>query len=55
MPYKVAAPDSYLAITGMGIKNVRITKAAFVWPFQRCMRFRSVSPSQTRRASQAVK
>ncbi|KAK4101252.1 hypothetical protein N658DRAFT_425951 [Parathielavia hyrcaniae] len=41
--YKVAAPDEYLAITGMNIKNVKITKAAWVWPFQRCMRF-SVQP-----------
>ncbi|KAJ9149859.1 Flotillin-like protein 1 [Pleurostoma richardsiae] len=43
MSYKVAAPDEYLAITGMGIKNVKITKATWVWPFQRCMRF-SVQP-----------
>ncbi|KAL2157309.1 hypothetical protein VTH06DRAFT_6247 [Thermothelomyces fergusii] len=41
--YKIAAPDEYLAITGMGIKNVKITKAAWVWPFQRCVRF-SVQP-----------
>ncbi|KAI1165914.1 hypothetical protein F5B18DRAFT_134679 [Nemania serpens] len=43
MSYKVAAPDQYLAITGMNIKNVLITKAAWVWPFQRCNRF-SVQP-----------
>ncbi|EJT79376.1 flotillin domain-containing protein [Gaeumannomyces tritici R3-111a-1] len=43
MSYRVAAPDEYLAITGMGIKSVRITKAAWVLPFQRCMRF-SVQP-----------
>ncbi|KAH6845686.1 hypothetical protein B0I37DRAFT_190640 [Chaetomium sp. MPI-CAGE-AT-0009] len=41
--YRIAAPDEYLAITGMGIKTVKITKAAWVWPFQRCMRF-SVQP-----------
>lgn len=41
--YRVAAPDEYLAITGMGIKQVKICKAAWVWPFQRCMRF-SVQP-----------
>jgi len=41
MMYKIAAPDEYLAITGMGIKDdIKITKAAWVWPFQRCMRFR---------------
>ncbi|KAI1396872.1 hypothetical protein F4819DRAFT_113120 [Hypoxylon fuscum] len=43
MSYKVAAPDEYLAITGMNVKNVFITKAAWVWPFQRCTRF-SVQP-----------
>lgn len=41
--YKIAAPDEYLAITGMGVKSVKICKAAWVWPFQRCMRF-SVQP-----------
>ncbi|KAK1981128.1 SPFH domain/Band 7 family protein [Colletotrichum cereale] len=43
MSYRVAAPDEYLAITGMSVKTVKITKAAWVWPFQRCMRF-SVQP-----------
>ncbi|OAA35987.1 SPFH domain/Band 7 family protein [Beauveria brongniartii RCEF 3172] len=43
MSYQVSAPDEYLAITGMGIKNVRITKSAWVWPLQRCTRF-SVQP-----------
>ena len=41
--YIVAAPDQYLAITGMGITNVKICKSSWVWPFQRCMRF-SVQP-----------
>ncbi|CAI4220142.1 unnamed protein product [Parascedosporium putredinis] len=44
MSYRIAAPDEYLAITGMGVRNeVKITKAAWVWPFQKCMRF-SVQP-----------
>ncbi len=43
MSYKISAPDEYLAITGMGIQNVKITKAAWVWPLQRCTRF-SVQP-----------
>ncbi|KAH9896223.1 hypothetical protein F4778DRAFT_772138 [Xylariomycetidae sp. FL2044] len=43
MSYRIAAPDEYLAITGMHIKTVLITKAAWVWPFQRCTRF-SVQP-----------
>ncbi|KAI5862447.1 hypothetical protein GGS23DRAFT_597665 [Durotheca rogersii] len=43
MSYKIAAPDEYLAVTGMNIKNVLITKAAWIWPFQKCTRF-SVQP-----------
>jgi flotillin len=43
MSYKVSNPDEYLAITGMGIHTVKITKAAWVLPFQRCKRF-SVQP-----------
>ncbi|KAK8107504.1 SPFH domain/Band 7 family protein [Apiospora kogelbergensis] len=43
MSYRIAAPDEYLAITGMGVSNVLISKAAWVWPFQRCRRF-SVQP-----------
>jgi len=38
--YRVAAPDEYLAITGMGVKTVKIVKSAWVFPFQRCTRFR---------------
>ncbi|KAH8885321.1 hypothetical protein GQ53DRAFT_365733 [Thozetella sp. PMI_491] len=41
--YSIAAPDEYLAITGMGIRTIKICKAAWVWPFQRCVRF-SVQP-----------
>lgn len=40
--YKVSAPDEYLAITGMGIATVKISKSALVWPFQRFIRFRYV-------------
>ena len=43
MSYRIAAPDEYLAITDLNVKNVRITKAAWVWPLQRCYRF-SVQP-----------
>ncbi|CAG9997109.1 unnamed protein product [Clonostachys byssicola] len=43
MSYRISAPDEYLAITGMGVETVKITKAAWIWPFQRCMRF-SVQP-----------
>ncbi|KAL2755387.1 hypothetical protein ACRALDRAFT_2041764 [Sodiomyces alcalophilus JCM 7366] len=53
MSYRIAAPDQYLAITGMGVKTVKITKAAWVWPFQRCMRF-SVQPHDYARNLQAM-
>ncbi|KAI9902206.1 hypothetical protein N3K66_004023 [Trichothecium roseum] len=43
MSYRISAPDEYLAITGMGVRTVRITKASWVLPFQRCARF-SVQP-----------
>ncbi|KAF4451238.1 hypothetical protein F53441_5781 [Fusarium austroafricanum] len=43
MSYRISAPDEYLAITGMGVKTVKITKAAWVWPLQRCTRF-SIRP-----------
>ncbi|KAF4947198.1 hypothetical protein FSARC_14017 [Fusarium sarcochroum] len=43
MAYRISAPDEYLAITGMGIKTVKITKATWVWPLQRCTRF-SIRP-----------
>ncbi|KAH6999773.1 hypothetical protein EDB80DRAFT_619236 [Ilyonectria destructans] len=43
MTYRISAPDEYLAITGMGIPTVKITKATWVWPLQRCTRF-SVQP-----------
>ncbi|KAL1884064.1 hypothetical protein Daus18300_000173 [Diaporthe australafricana] len=41
--YRVAAPDEYLALTGMGIDLVKISKSAWVYPFQRCTKF-SVQP-----------
>ncbi|CAG8951239.1 hypothetical protein HYFRA_00007987 [Hymenoscyphus fraxineus] len=41
--YNIASPDEYLAITGAGIRTVKITKSAWVWPFQRCQRF-SIQP-----------
>ncbi|ROT35113.1 hypothetical protein SODALDRAFT_321176 [Sodiomyces alkalinus F11] len=53
MSYKIAAPDQYLAITGMGVKKIKITKAAWVWPLQRCMRF-SVQPNDYARNLQAM-
>ncbi|KAG6116421.1 hypothetical protein E4U14_000211 [Claviceps sp. LM454 group G7] len=43
MSYKISRPDEYLAVTGMGVRTVKITKACWVWPLQRCTRF-SVQP-----------
>ncbi|KAE9380264.1 putative Flotillin-like protein 1 [Stipitochalara longipes BDJ] len=43
MVYTIASPDEYLAITGAGIKTLKIVKSAWVWPFQRCQRF-SIQP-----------
>jgi flotillin len=41
MGYTIAAPDEYLAITGMSVKLVKICKKAWVWPaVQKCTRFR---------------
>ncbi len=37
--YRIASPDEYLAITGAGIKSVKICKSGIVWPLQRCMKF----------------
>ncbi|KAH7410758.1 hypothetical protein BKA64DRAFT_361768 [Cadophora sp. MPI-SDFR-AT-0126] len=37
--YIIASPDEYLAITGAGVKTMKIVKSSWVWPFQRCKRF----------------
>jgi flotillin len=39
MSYKIANPNEYLAITGAGIKSLKICKKAMVWPWQRCQTF----------------
>ncbi|KAG4432874.1 hypothetical protein IFR05_011648 [Cadophora sp. M221] len=44
MVYTIASPDEYLAITGAGVKTLKIVKSAWVWPFQRCNRF-SIQPN----------
>lgn len=33
--YKVANADEYLAITGAGIKDIKIVKASWILPFQK--------------------
>ncbi|OBT47813.1 hypothetical protein VE00_01576 [Pseudogymnoascus sp. WSF 3629] len=37
--YTIAQPDEYLAITGAGVRTVKIAKKGFIWPMQKCMRF----------------
>ncbi|KAK0120097.1 hypothetical protein ONS95_011510 [Cadophora gregata] len=41
--YQIASPDEYLAITGAGVKTMRIVKSSWVLPFQKCKRF-SIQP-----------
>ncbi|TVY54844.1 Flotillin-like protein 1 [Lachnellula cervina] len=43
MRYSIATPDAYLAITGAGIKTIKIAKSGWIFPFQRCRKF-SVQP-----------
>jgi flotillin len=33
--YKVADPDQYLIKTGLGIKDISVSKQGFIWPFQK--------------------
>lgn len=33
--YTIAKPDEYLAITGAGVRTVKIAKKGFIWPMQR--------------------
>ncbi|KAL2069716.1 hypothetical protein VTL71DRAFT_14395 [Oculimacula yallundae] len=42
--WTTAEPDQYLAITGAGIKTLKIVKSAWIWPLQRCKRF-SIQPN----------
>ncbi|KAL5578277.1 hypothetical protein UlMin_019976 [Ulmus minor] len=37
--YRVAGPSEYLAITGARVRDIKLSKKAFVWPFQKCYRF----------------
>lgn len=53
MYYSISDPSEYLAITGSGIDNVRITKKAFVWPLQRAHRI-SIQPFDLSLSLQAM-
>lgn len=37
--YRTAGPSECLAITGKGIKDVKLAKKAMIWPLQKCVRF----------------
>ncbi|KAJ3093493.1 hypothetical protein HK100_006581 [Physocladia obscura] len=39
MRYVIADPNQFLAVSGQGIRTVRVSKKALVWPTQRCVRF----------------
>lgn len=53
MWYHVSEPNSYLAITGAGIEKVRITKKAFVYPFQKMTKL-SITPFDFSMSLQAM-
>jgi hypothetical protein len=53
MVYTIASPDEYLAITGAGIKTVKITKSAWVWPLQRVRAIQDMSLMPTLTPSSA--
>ncbi|KAM0714783.1 hypothetical protein Q7P37_009247 [Cladosporium fusiforme] len=53
MWYHVSEPNSYLAITGLGIENVRITKKSFIMPFQKVTKI-SITPFDFSMALQAM-
>ena len=41
--YKVSNPNQYLVRTGLGIKDIKISKQGFQWPFQK-YKFISMEP-----------
>lgn len=53
MWYHVSEPNSYLAVTGVGIDNVRITKKCFVMPLQKVTKI-SITPFDFSMALQAM-
>lgn len=53
MWYHVSEPNSYLAVTGVGIETVRITKKCFILPFQKVTKI-SITPFDFSMALQAM-
>ena len=35
MQYRIASANEYVVVTGNGVENLKITKKALVWPFQK--------------------
>lgn len=35
--YKISKPEQFLVRTGLGIKDMSISRTAIVWPFQDCV------------------
>ena len=53
MWYHVSEPNSYLAVTGMGIDKVRIVKKCFIYPFQKVTKI-SITPFDFSMSLQAM-
>lgn len=53
MWYHVSEPNSYLAVTGVGVESVKITKKAFILPFQKVTKI-SITPFDFSMALQAM-
>lgn len=51
--YHVAEPNAYLAITGAGVQKVKITKKAFIYPFQKVAKI-SITPFDFSMSLQAM-
>ena len=53
MWYHVSEPNSYLAVTGVGVEKVRIVKKCFVFPFQKVTKL-SITPFDFSMSLQAM-
>lgn len=53
MGYHVSEPNSYLAVTGMGVESVKIVKKCFVYPFQKVTKI-SITPFDFSMSLQAM-
>jgi flotillin len=51
--YYISEPNSYLAVTGVGIDGVKITKKCMVYPFQKVRKI-SITPFDFTMSLQAM-